>query len=115
MVDFLGIENKTIDTLSAAFPKSRIISRGNQILIKGPTGEIGQIDDVLTSLVDHYHKYGRITEENVQAYIEREHEVVQAEHHVHGGALAHQIFGVVYRLLAQLQAKAWHLRDAPGD
>ncbi len=80
MVDFLGIENKTIDTLSAAFPKSRIISRGNQILIKGPTGEIGQIDDVLTSLVDHYHKYGRITEENVQAYIEREHEVVQAEH-----------------------------------
>ncbi|MBL0739931.1 PhoH family protein [Chryseolinea lacunae] len=79
MVDFLGLENKTIDTLSAAFPKSRIISRGNQILIKGPTAEIGQIDDLLTSLVDHYHKYGRVTEENVQAYIEREHEEVQAE------------------------------------
>jgi len=75
MVDFLGLENKTIDTLSAAFPKSRIISRGNQILIKGTSSEIGQIDDILTSLVDHYHKYGRVTEENVQAYIDREHEV----------------------------------------
>ncbi len=34
LIDFLGIENKTIDTLSAAFPKSKIVSRGNEILIK---------------------------------------------------------------------------------
>ena len=67
MIDFLGIENKTIDTLSAAFPKSKIVSRGNQILIKGTTAEIVQIDDILGSLVDHYHKYGRVTEENVQS------------------------------------------------
>jgi phosphate starvation-inducible protein PhoH and related proteins len=76
MIDFLGIENKTIDTLSAAFPKSKIVSRGNQIFIKGPTAEIVQIDDLLNSLVDHYHKFGRITEENVQSYISREHEMM---------------------------------------
>lgn len=81
MIDFLGIENKTIDTLSAAFPKSKIVSRGNQIFIKGPTAEIVQIDDLLNSLVDHYHKFGRITEENVQSYISREHEMMsQAQH-----------------------------------
>ena len=71
MIDFLGIENKTIDTLTAAFPKSKIVSRGNQILIKGPTAEIVQIDDIINLLVDHYHNYGRVTEENVQAYIDR--------------------------------------------
>ena len=76
MIDFLGVENKTIDTLSAAFPKSKIVSRGNQILIKGTTAEIIQIDDILNSLVDHYHKYGRVTEENVQSYIDREHEML---------------------------------------
>src|SRR5690606_781826 len=28
------------------------------------------------SLIDHYHKYGKITEENVQSYISREQEMV---------------------------------------
>jgi phosphate starvation-inducible PhoH-like protein len=79
MIDFLGVENKTIDTLSAAFPKSKIVSRGNQILIKGTTAEIVQIDDILSSLIDHYHKFGRVTEENVQSYIDREHEIVGPE------------------------------------
>jgi len=79
MLDFLGMENKTIDTLTAAFPKSKIVSRGNQIFIKGPTAEIVQIDDVINSLVDHYHTYGRVTEENVQAYIDREQEIMLPE------------------------------------
>lgn len=77
LIDFLGVENKTIDTLAAAFPKSRIVSRGNQIVIKGTTAEIVQIDDILSSLIDHYHKYGRVTEDNVQNYISREAETVE--------------------------------------
>jgi phosphate starvation-inducible PhoH-like protein len=75
LIDFLGVENKTIDTLSAAFPKSRIVSRGNQILLKGSSEEIVQIDDIINSLMDHYHKYGRVTGENVQAIIDQEHEL----------------------------------------
>jgi phosphate starvation-inducible PhoH-like protein len=72
LVDFLGVENKTIDSLAAAFPKSRIVSRGNQIVLKGTTAEIVQIDDILSALMEHYHKYGRITEDNVMNYIARE-------------------------------------------
>ena len=79
MIDFLGTENKNIDTLNAAFPKSKIVSRGNQIFIKGPTAEIVQIDDVINSLVDHYHTYGRVTDENVQAYVDREQEIMLPE------------------------------------
>ncbi|MGC3943367.1 MAG: PhoH family protein [Chryseolinea sp.] len=75
LIDFLGVENKTIDTLSAAFPKTRIVSRGNQILLKGSTEEILQVDDILNSLKEHYHKYGRVTEANVQAIIDQEHEL----------------------------------------
>lgn len=76
LIDFLGVENKNIDSLSAAFPKSKIISRGDQILIKGTTSEISQIDDILNSLIEHYHKYGKVTEENIQNYIAREHEMM---------------------------------------
>lgn len=75
LIDFLGVENKNIDSLAAAFPKSRIVSRGNQIVLKGSTSEIVQIDDILTALIQHYHKYGRITEENVRSYIAREEEI----------------------------------------
>jgi phosphate starvation-inducible PhoH-like protein len=79
LIDFLGVANKTIDTLAAAFPKSRIISRGNQIHIKGSTTEIVQIDDILASLIDHYHKFGKVTEENVQNYISHEQEIMLPE------------------------------------
>jgi phosphate starvation-inducible protein PhoH and related proteins len=79
LIDFLGVENKNIDSLAAAFPKSKIVSRGNQIVLKGSTAEIVQIDDILNSLIDHYHKYGRITAENVQAYIAREDEIMLSE------------------------------------
>jgi phosphate starvation-inducible protein PhoH and related proteins len=79
LIDFLGVENKTIDSLAAAFPKSKIVSRGNQIVIKGTTSEIVQINDILGSLIDHYHKYGKVTEENVQNYIARENEIMLPE------------------------------------
>lgn len=79
LIDFLGVENKTIDTLAAAFPKSKIVSRGNQILIKGSTSEIVQIDDIIQSLLNHYHSYGVVTEENVQNYISREQEMMLPE------------------------------------
>ncbi|GHN02803.1 phosphate starvation protein PhoH [Cytophagales bacterium WSM2-2] len=72
LLDFLGIENKNINELASAFPKSRIVSRGNEILVKGESPEIVQITDILNSLVDHFHQYGRITEENVRGYISQE-------------------------------------------
>lgn len=72
LLDFLGIENKNINELASAFPKSKIVSRGNEILVKGETPEIIQITDILNSLVDHFHQFGRITEENVRGYITQE-------------------------------------------
>jgi len=72
LIDFLGIENKNINELSAAFPKSKIISRGNEILVKGETTDITQITDILNSLIDHFHQYGKITEEHVRGYISQE-------------------------------------------
>lgn len=79
LLDFLGIENKTIDSLAAAFPKSRIVSRGNEIVIRGSAEELVQIDDILSGLIEHYHQYGKVTEENVQNYITREQEMALPE------------------------------------
>lgn len=75
LLDFLGVENKNINEVASAFPKSKIVSRGNEIRIQGTTTEILQINDILNSLIDHYHKYGKVTEENVQNYLASEAEV----------------------------------------
>jgi len=72
LTDFLGVENKNITELSAAFPKTKIISRGNEILVRGEAPDLIQVTDILNSLIDHFHQFGRITEENVRGYIAQE-------------------------------------------
>ena len=74
LIDFLGVENKNIKEVATAFPESKIISRGNQIRIKGAPPEIIKIQDILNALLDHYHQYGSITEDNVQEYLQVKHE-----------------------------------------
>ena len=77
LVDFLGVENKNINELSSAFPKSKIISRGNEIRIQGSSPEIIRINQIVQSLVQHYNKFGKITEESVKNYIKEEHTEVE--------------------------------------
>lgn len=79
MVEFLGVQNQNINELAAAFPKSKIVSRGNEILIKGDASEILQINDILNALVQHYHKYGKVTNDNVQAYLEKDRAFTKAK------------------------------------
>jgi len=72
LVDFLGIENNNIKTVAAAFPGSKIVSRGNEIRIQGSTPEILKINEILNSLLDHYHKFGKVTNDNVVSYLQDE-------------------------------------------
>ena len=72
LLDFYGVENKNLSELSSHFPTSKIISRGNVIRIKGETKDIIRINDILNSLLDHYHKFGKVTQDNVKSYIERD-------------------------------------------
>ncbi|GAB3830540.1 PhoH family protein [Pontibacter rugosus] len=69
LIDFLGTENQNIKQLAAAFPSSKIISRGNEIMIQGQTPEITKIHEILSSLIDHYHKFGKITHNSVNRYL----------------------------------------------
>ncbi|RDC62218.1 PhoH family protein [Adhaeribacter pallidiroseus] len=69
LIDFLGTENQNIKQLAAAFPSSKIISRGNEIKIQGKTPEITKINEILSSLIEHYHKFGKITHTSVNHYI----------------------------------------------
>jgi phosphate starvation-inducible PhoH-like protein len=72
LVDFLGVENKVIKEISASFPKSKIVSRGNEIKIIGANAEIIRISDLLNSLLEQYHKFGKISDENLHTILHDE-------------------------------------------
>lgn len=69
LIDFLGPDNQNIRQLAAAFPGSKIISRGNEIKIQGQTLAISRINDILSALLEHYHQYGQITDKIVAQHL----------------------------------------------
>jgi len=73
LVDFLGVENENIKEVASAFPDTKIISRGNEIKIKGSGEQILRVNEILISLVRHYEKYGSITHESVINMISDDH------------------------------------------
>lgn len=71
LVDFLGVDNSNIKEVSTSFPKTKIISRGNEIRIQGSGTDILRVNDLINSLINHYNKFGKVTFNNVKTYIEQ--------------------------------------------
>ena len=71
LVDFLGVDNSNIKEVSSSFPKTKIISRGNEIRIQGAGTEILRVNELFNSLINHYNKFGKVTNNNVKTYIEQ--------------------------------------------
>lgn len=86
--DFLGVENKNMELLRTQFPKSKIISRGEEIKLKGSTRDLIKISEVIENLIQHYHKHGKVDEENVKIFIAEE-----KSHHLSDSAINPLVFG----------------------
>jgi phosphate starvation-inducible PhoH-like protein len=69
LVDFLGADNQNIRRIAAAFPGSKIVSRGNEIKVQGPAEVITRVNDILSSLIEHYHQYGVVTDRDVNLHL----------------------------------------------
>tara|TARA_B100001063_G_scaffold33503_1_gene26789 strand:+ start:4094 stop:5014 length:921 start_codon:yes stop_codon:yes gene_type:complete len=69
LVQFLGVKNKNIQGIEEAFPKTKIISRGNKISIKGNKDQLLEVEKIITSLISHFDKYGSVDIKVVQSHI----------------------------------------------
>lgn len=72
LIDFLGVDNKIIKELGGAFPKSKIISRGDEIKVIGDKSDISKIQDIINALIVHFHKYGKINQEKIDSLLKKE-------------------------------------------
>ena len=79
LAEFLGVENRNINAIAAAFPQSRLVSRGDELRIKGAAQEILKIRDLVITLVEHFQQYGKLTEENIQSYLRNDDERTERE------------------------------------
>jgi phosphate starvation-inducible PhoH-like protein len=82
LIDFLGVENENIRIIAEAFPKCKVVARGDQVRIQGTTPDILKINTAFNSLIAHYHKYGKVTTDNVAHYLAQDKaEVEEREEH----------------------------------
>jgi phosphate starvation-inducible PhoH-like protein len=72
LIDLLGVENNHLKQVERAFPKTKIVSRGNELKLIGSNPEIVQIVEIVDSLIAHYNRHGSISQEKLKSIINRE-------------------------------------------
>ncbi|WP_027001353.1 PhoH family protein [Hugenholtzia roseola] len=87
LVDFLGVEDRNIREIALSFPNSKIFARGNEIHIQGSTPEILHINEILNLLLEHYHRYGVVSVEDVRGYIAQDVSLIRLKSHPQGDSL----------------------------
>ena len=69
LVNFLGIHNNNIQKIESAFPKTKIVSRGNKISIKGNKTQLLEVEKIILSLIIHFNKFGKIDNKTISNHI----------------------------------------------
>lgn len=77
VAEFMGVHNKNINEVITAFPKSKIISRGNEIKIIGSILEVQRISDVIDTLQIYFHRYGYLDEKYIRSVLSPAEKAIQ--------------------------------------
>ena len=64
-LEFYGVNNYKIDLIKTFFPKLKIVSRGNQLIIHGNEEESLAFEQKFQLLLDHYHQFNILPEETI--------------------------------------------------
>lgn len=71
-LEFYGVNNAKIDLIKTFFPKLRIVSRGNQIIVQGDQEESKLFEQKLQQLLDHYHQFNILPEDTIRQVLNNE-------------------------------------------
>lgn len=70
--EFFGFQNENVKEIAKTYPLSKIISRGDEIFLKGPEKDVSQLSTLFEKLFAHFEKTGHLSLENIKNYIEGE-------------------------------------------
>jgi len=75
-IEIYGSRNSKLDLIKSYYPKLKIIARGGKLTVLGEEEIIEQFETKLQVLIQHFHKYNRLTESNIDRLIMEDHNVV---------------------------------------
>ena len=75
-IEIYGSRNSKLDLIKSYYPKLKIIARGGKLTVLGDEEMIEQFETKLQVLIQHFHKYNRLTESNIDRLIMEDHNVV---------------------------------------
>ena len=68
-VALYGVNNSNYNILTGAFPKLKVVARGQEVKVTGEPVEIERFEDKLIAIVDFYSHYNRLSEDDLKALI----------------------------------------------
>jgi phosphate starvation-inducible protein PhoH and related proteins len=68
-VNIYGVNNASFDLIRTAFPKLKIIARGNEIKAVGDRNTINNFEDKLNTLIEYYQKYHSLNHDEINEII----------------------------------------------
>tara|TARA_B100001093_G_C26800123_1_gene1002979 strand:- start:475 stop:1425 length:951 start_codon:yes stop_codon:yes gene_type:complete len=75
-IEIYGSRNSKLDLIKSYYPKLKIIARGGKLTVLGDEEMIEQFETKLQVLIQHFHKYNRLTESNIDRLIMEDHNVI---------------------------------------
>ncbi len=63
--DIFGLREDKLRLIRNLFPKLKIISRGDELIIIGDDAEISFFEGKFSLMLNHYDRFGKLTEENI--------------------------------------------------
>jgi phosphate starvation-inducible protein PhoH and related proteins len=107
LVEILGTENKNIKAVALAFPKAKLVSRGNEIKIKADIKDTKQLLELFEMLFSLAKKGTLITPVLIQDYIQQKNQpkVTELETHYDADVLLYGNRGLIIRIKTDNQRK----------
>ena len=70
LIEFLGVANANLQTLTEAFPQSKIIARGDQLTLRGSDDQIALIEAIVNQCLQHLERHHSLSNAHMKAYID---------------------------------------------
>ncbi len=66
-IQLLGVNNIKLNHIKKSFPRVKIVSRGDELIVSGSRTDIIEFEKYLTLFISHIEKYGKLTETNIDS------------------------------------------------
>ncbi len=63
--DIFGLREEKLKILKHIFPKLKIVARGEELILIGDDDELVLFEKKFQSMMDHFERFGKLTEENI--------------------------------------------------